>query len=52
MSEKRWMARAAKALAEVSGHLPDDFSMSSTASHHHDAELTAILALIDSGEIQ
>jgi hypothetical protein len=51
MSEKRWMARAAKALAEVSGHLPDDFSMSS-ASHHHDAELTAILALIDSGEIQ
>jgi hypothetical protein len=51
VTERRWMARAAKALAEVTGHLPDDFSMSS-AGAHHDAELTAILALIDSGEIQ
>jgi hypothetical protein len=51
MADRKWMARAAKALAEVSGHLPDDFSMSS-AHAHHDGELAAILALIDSGEIQ
>jgi hypothetical protein len=51
MTERKWMARAAKALAEVGGYLPDDLGLAS-AHHHHDAELTAILALIDSGEIQ
>jgi hypothetical protein len=51
MADRRWMARAAKALAEVGGYLPDDFSMIPSAGQH-DAELTAILALIDSGEIQ